>query len=144
VGKPYADDDSYTRAFLAVVRSAPEILRYEGGISDRERMAAIYREARGFVLLSSMESLSLSALEAAACECPLLLSDLPWARTSFGVHAQYCPVNASNTVTARCLREFYDAAPSLPVPPRPLTWPDIAGQLRDLYASLLAGGFLPR
>ena len=41
-----------------------------------------YREARGFVLLSAMESLSLSALEAAACECPLFLSDLPWARSS--------------------------------------------------------------
>ena len=38
-----------------------------------------------------MESLSLSALEAAACGCPVLLSDLPWARTVFGQSALVLP-----------------------------------------------------
>ncbi len=83
IGKAYADADSYAQKFFSLARQHPQFIRHEGAISDRARLAQIYREARGFVLLSSMESLSLSALEAAACGCPLLLSDLPWARSTF-------------------------------------------------------------
>lgn len=78
IGKAYSDSDPYALRFFQLARQHPKILRFEGPINDRSQLAAIYREARGFVLLSAMESLSLSALEAAACECPLLLSDLPW------------------------------------------------------------------
>ena len=105
-------------------------------MENRARLAQIYREARGFVLLSSMESLSLSALEAAACECPLLLTDLPWARSSFGGHAGYCPV-AGLRRTAECLRKFYDAAPSLEPPPKPAAWSDVARQLKAIYERAL-------
>jgi len=83
--------------------------------SGSRRVARIYREPR-FVLLSSMESLSLSALEAAACECPLLLSDLPWARSTFGDAASLLSVGSPEHA-AKNLRTFYDAAPSLA--PRP-------------------------
>jgi len=82
IGEPYNKEDPYYRKFLSVVRTAGEIVRYEGGISERSKMAAIYQNASGFVLLSSMESLSLSALEAAAGGCRLFLADLPWARSS--------------------------------------------------------------
>jgi glycosyltransferase involved in cell wall biosynthesis len=139
IGKPYAESDAYYQEFLALVKSQPELVRYEGGISDRTRLAEIYRRARGFVLLSTMESLSLSALEAAACECPLLLSDLPWARTVFGESASYCPVTDSTQTTARHLRQFHDAASTLPVPPKPKTWRQVAGQLKGIYEGLLAG-----
>ena len=123
---------------MRLAGSHPQIIRYEGPIQDRARLAAIYREARGFVLLSTWESLSLSALEAAACECPLLLSDLPWARTFFHDRASYCPVAKATTRTAAVLREFYDAAPGLPRPQRPLSWLEIAKQLKSVYDSLLA------
>lgn len=99
-------------------------------------LSQIYREARGFVLLIAWESLSLSALEAAACECPLLLSNLPWARTVFQDRASYCPLVKSVARTAKELRRFYDAAPGLPLPPRPLTWLEVAQQLETLYRSL--------
>lgn len=56
--------------------SPPGILRNESPIQDRAHLAQVYSEARGFVLLNAMKILSLSALEAAACECPLLLSRL--------------------------------------------------------------------
>lgn len=137
VGRPYAEDDPYARRFLEVARQHPKWVRFEGAIADRARMARVYREARGFVLLSSMESLSLSALEAAACGCPLLLSDLPWARTTFGAAADYCPVTRSTADTARHLRNFHTAAPQLPVPPRPKSWPEVAEQLKEIYRSLL-------
>ena len=111
-------------------------MRFEGAISDRNVLSRIYREARGFVLLSDMESLSLSALEAAACECPLLLSDLPWARTYFKEDAVYCPISSASA-TAQHLRQFYDAAPGLKPPPKPPTWLDVARQLKAIYESLL-------
>jgi hypothetical protein len=85
-----------------------------------------------------MESLSLSALEAAACECPLLLSDLPWARCTFAASARYCSVSQSVTDTARNLREFYDAAPTLPPPPKPASWVQIGRELKTVYEAVLS------
>ena len=95
IGQPYSEGDPYGIRFNELAQAQPKWIRYEGPVQDRTRLAAIYREARGFVLLSTMESLSLSALEAAACECPLLLSDQPWARTVFEKHASYCPVTSN-------------------------------------------------
>ena len=137
IGKPYSDTDPYGQRFLQIARENPRFVRYEGPISDRARLATIYREARGFALLSNMESLSLSALEAAACEAPLLLSDQPWARTVFQQHATYCPVTNSASRTARVLREFYDAAPNLRPPPRPQSWLEIGRELKTVYEAVL-------
>ncbi|MGD0351471.1 MAG: glycosyltransferase family 4 protein [Verrucomicrobiota bacterium] len=136
IGRAYSDSDAYAQKFFALAKQHPQIIRYEGAFSDRARLAQIYREARGFVLLSAMESLSLSALEAAACECPLLLSDLPWARSTFGEHAGYCPVSSPER-SADFLKKFYDAAPSLKPPPKPATWSDVARRLKNIYERVL-------
>ncbi|MFM2081843.1 MAG: hypothetical protein RL380_534, partial [Verrucomicrobiota bacterium] len=87
LGQPYGERDAYYQTFRALAEKNPTFLRFTGPVNDRAALATIYRQARGFVLLSAMESLSLTALEAAACACPLLLSDLPWARSAFGDHA---------------------------------------------------------
>jgi glycosyltransferase involved in cell wall biosynthesis len=137
IGKPYSETSSYAQRFLELTRKHPQVLRYDGPIADRAKLAQVYREARGFVLLSAMESLSLSALEAGACGCPLLLSDLPWARISFGKDATYCPV-ASPEKMAGSLKEFYQRSPNLPVPQRPLSWVDVAQRLKAIYEKLLA------
>lgn len=137
LGEPYAADAPYAVEFRRLAAEHPGVIRYEGGVRDRSQLARIYSEAKGFVLLSTMESLSLSALEAAACGCPLLLSELPWARTSFGNGARYCRI-ADTAATAAALRQFYDEAPRLPRPARPKSWAEIAVQFRDLYASLVA------
>jgi len=138
IGKPYSEADACAQRFVALAKAHPDTLRYEGPIGDRARLAQVYREARGFVLLSAMESLSLSALEAAACECPLLLSRLPWATTVFRENACYCPVASPAARTAAFLRQFYDAAPGLKPPPRPLTWLEVGQQLKRLYETLLS------
>lgn len=137
IGKPYSDADPYAQRFLRLVAGAPDLVRFEGAVTDRARLAAIYREARGFVLLSTMESLSLSALEAVACECPVLLSDLPWARSVFGDDAHYCPIGTAAR-TAPVLRRFYDEAPGLRPPGKPATWREVARQLTDIYEMLLS------
>jgi glycosyltransferase involved in cell wall biosynthesis len=136
IGKPYADSEPYAQRFLEFARQNAPTVRYEGAISDRAQLARVYREARGFVLLSTMESLSLSALESAACECPLLLSDLPWARTTFRENASYCPITSPQQ-TAVHLRQFYDAATTLKPPQKPATWVEIARQLKAVYESVL-------
>jgi glycosyltransferase involved in cell wall biosynthesis len=136
VGKPYSEGDTYAQAFLNLTLRHPDIIRFEGAIQDRAKLSEVYRSARGFVLLSTQESLSLSALEAAACGCPLLLSDLPWARTVFKEHASYCPVTGPAR-TAETLRRFYDTAPTLPVPSKPLSWLDVGKQIRNVYEHVL-------
>jgi glycosyltransferase involved in cell wall biosynthesis len=132
IGKAYSESDPYARAFFELARSHPKIIRYEGPIQDRQKLAQAYRQARGFVLLSARETLSLSAFEAAACECPLLLTDLPWAKTTFKECASYCPVTSAER-TARVLRAFYEAAPNAKLPPKPASWLEIAQQFKAVY-----------
>lgn len=136
IGKAYSDADPHAKRFFALAQENPQIIRYEGPIEERVKLAEVYRQARGFVLLSQWESLSLSALESAACECPMLLSDLPWARTTFKENASYCPI-ASPSRTAPFLRRFYDAALTLKLPPKPGSWLEVARQLQEIYKSLL-------
>lgn len=137
IGKPYSAADPYAGRFLDFAKQHPSLVRYEGAISDRAKLAQVYRQARGFVLLSTMETRSLAAEEAAACECPLLLSDLPWARCVFGQNASYCPVTRSTGRTASILRRFYDEAPRLPVPPKPKTWLEVARIFQAVYETAL-------
>ena len=136
VGRPFSEADAYYREFVALCRQYPRTLRYDGLPRTQVELAGIYREARGFVLLSRWESQSLSALEAAACECPLLLSDLPWARTTFGQQASYCPIGSTNR-TAKQLRAFHEQASRLPLPPKPLTWSEVALALKRIYEHVL-------
>jgi glycosyltransferase involved in cell wall biosynthesis len=138
IGRPHTQGDAYSERFIKLAREHPDQIRYEGFV-PQERLVQAYREARGFVLLSQYETNSLAALEAAACECPLLLTDQPWARTTRGDRASYCPPRASVSATARILRSFYDSAPNLPRPPRPHSWAEVGRQLKGIYESLLAG-----
>jgi len=135
LGNPYGKDDPYYLRFLTLAEKHSDFVRYAGPVNDRAELARIYQSARGFVLLSTMESLSLSALEAAASGCPLLLSDLPWARSTFGHNATYCPVGKT-VLTAEALRRFHEEAPSLPTPAMPCRWGDVANQLVQIYEKL--------
>ena len=138
IGRPYSEMDPYGQKFSRLTRASPEFLKYEGAIADRNRLARVYSEARGFVLLSAVESLSLSALEAAACGCPLLLSDLPWARGTFGNSASYCPVTRLRHRTAEVLHQFYRSASNSPLPPKPMSWAEVARKLKELYQHLMS------
>jgi glycosyltransferase involved in cell wall biosynthesis len=136
IGKPYADSDPYAQQFIALAKQHPQAVRYEGPIQDRTRLAEVYCAARGFVLLSAFETHSLAAEEAAACGCPLLLSDLPWAHSVFGDMASYCPLGQA-VVTASHLRIFYDLAPTLPKPRKPKSWLAVGQQLKEIYQAVV-------
>lgn len=138
VGKPYSDSDPYGQRFVRLASENKEWVRYDGAVSDRQELANIYRQARGFVLLSEIETLSLSAFEAAACDCPLLLSDLPWARSTFFDSAKYGPVACADSATATALKRFYEEAPNIRPTFRPPRWVDIGRQLKGIYEGLLS------
>ncbi len=137
VGRPFAEDSAYYQEFLKLQRANPKVLRYEGPISGRAELARVYRQARGFVMWSLWESLSISAIEACACRCPLLLTDLPWARAVFGNAFSTLPRKTDISAAAARLREFYDAAPNLKPPPKPASWPDVARQVASVYERVL-------
>jgi glycosyltransferase involved in cell wall biosynthesis len=137
IGKPYAEHDPYYWQFLDVVKSSGGLVDYLGAIEDRSALGKIYRDARGFVLPSTMETQSLAALEAAAVGCPLLLSDLPWARQTFGDEATYLSLSSRSSFASQ-LKTFYQQAPGLPAPSRPATWSEVAGRLLKLYELFLA------
>jgi len=136
IGGPYSMEDPYYLKFMEVVHGSNGLLRYEGGIRDRGEMAKVYEEAPGFVLLSAMETRSLSAEEAAAGGCPLLLAELPWARASFGTKATYSPLG-SREEEARKLKEFYHGVGKAPRPPVPCRWVEVGKQLLGIYGTLL-------
>jgi glycosyltransferase involved in cell wall biosynthesis len=137
IGKPYSEADPYVKRYMALAQAHPEFIKTDPvPFGARAQLAEVYNSARGFVLLSAMETRSGAAEEAAACGCPLLLSDLPWARSVFGENATYCPI-ADVTTTAKNLKAFYDAAPSMPAPPKPESWPMVGEQLKQIYQSLL-------
>jgi glycosyltransferase involved in cell wall biosynthesis len=137
IGEPYSKGDPYYKKFFSVVESSKGLVKYEGGISDRAKMATIYKSASGFVLFSSMESLSLSALEAAAGNCPLLLADLPWAKSTFGNGARYCQLGSWEQ-ESKVLKDFYKRIDKAPRAPLPCRWSEVGAQLKQIYGSLLA------
>lgn len=136
IGKPYHLEDPYFRLFLKTLAEAGPWVEYVGSIEDRAELAGEYRRAAGFVLLSSMESQSLSALEAAACGCPLLLSDLPWARCSFGKESSYAPI-ASTEKTAAFLQKFLRNVLSAPRVSKVCSWDEVANRLVEVYRAAM-------
>jgi glycosyltransferase involved in cell wall biosynthesis len=136
IGRPLSESDEYFRKFSELCGNHPDVLRHENVMRSHTDLAGIYRQARGFVLLSRWETQSLSALEAAAAECPLLLSDLQWAHATFGDTVRYCQIAPVNE-TARCLRDFYDEAPSLGPPVKPARWSEVAERLQHIYQTVV-------
>lgn len=135
IGKPYSESDPYFLRFVETAQASQGIVEYLGPIQDREKLAARLHAARGFVLPSTMETQSLAALEAAAVGLPLLLSDLPWARTTFRTNATYLPL-CSGLLLADYLKSFFDRALRLPVPSRPQRWSEVAQGLQAIYQSV--------
>jgi glycosyltransferase involved in cell wall biosynthesis len=144
VGKPYSEQDPYYREFLRIWTTNREFIDFSGPIDDRTELARAYSRARGFVLFSLFESLSLSALEAAAAGCRMLITDLPWARTTFGKNAAYCSPRATAAESGRILRNFSEAIEFQPKPEKPLRWVEVADRLLLIYDSARRRGVAPQ
>lgn len=138
IGSPYSQEDPYYINFLNLQKRHPEIIIYKGAISDRNHLATAYRRSSGFVLYSLMESQSLSALEAAACQCRLLLADYPWARSTFGDKANYFKPDLNPSQLADCLKKYYCNLESLVKPDLPKKWLEIGSIVKANYQKILS------
>ncbi len=139
IGKPYSESDPYYLRFLDVVHRSKGLVTHESNITDPQVLAPILQACRGFVLLSTMETQSTAALAAAAAGCPLLLSDLPWARDTFGDRAFY--FEKSNFTLGKLAEKliwFYVQHPKHSSNFQILTWRDAGVQLREIYLEISA------
>jgi len=59
---------------------------------DRQVLAAVYRRATLLLHTAEAEGFGLPLIEALACNCPVVASDLPVLREIAGTAATYCPV----------------------------------------------------
>jgi glycosyltransferase involved in cell wall biosynthesis len=124
--------DILLRVFARVVRDYPDLelvrvggeltelqsrLAEELGIAGRivplarltkQQLAGVYRQAAMVLQTSEAEGFGLPVIEAMACGCPVVASDIPPLREAGGAAAEYCPVGAieawSDTVV-RLMRE---------------------------------------
>jgi glycosyltransferase involved in cell wall biosynthesis len=135
LGRPYSETDPYFLSFLQIAANSHGLVEWHGEVTDRGSLADYYRRARAFVLPSTMESQSLSALEAAACKCSLILTDLPWARTTFGPSAIYLPDTGDSDALAPALSKALAQSATNP-PPRVLSWVEVADRLNGIYNTL--------
>jgi glycosyltransferase involved in cell wall biosynthesis len=136
LGKPFDYESAYWKEFERLIDN--NIVKHHQHIGTEAGLIEQFRKARGYVLMSRFENWSLAAHEAAACGLPLLVPDQPWSRERFGEQATYFPKSASNG-SAAALRAFYEKAPDLPSPNlRLYSWREVAEQLRQVYARVLA------
>ena len=108
-----------------------------GGAMLRSALAG----ARAFALPSWCEGTSLAALEAAAAGLPLVLSDLPGERDSFGALAEYCDPGDPASIAAAVMRAA-ERGPA-PEPERAAfaerhSWQQHARATAEAYATALA------
>lgn len=135
LGKPYSENDPYFKEFKSLVDG--KIVRYPGFVSTEEKFQYT-RGARGFVLLSQLESGCVAVQEAASAGLPLLLSDLTWARgypPSDDVH--HVKLGSQSGINA-AVQKFYAQAHRLPRQTFPvLSWEQTARQYADFYERVL-------
>lgn len=136
IGQELEEGNPSLDSLFKLAAAHPHFLQFLGPIADVSTRARIYRSARGCVLHSSFDRFTSAPWEAAAAGCPLLLSDLPWARSAFPDRASYFPSRGTPASLAAHLRAFYEQAPVLPVP-RPLSSRELAEKLIEIYQGLL-------
>jgi glycosyltransferase involved in cell wall biosynthesis len=111
---------------------------------DRQAVAALYRRASLTLLPSEAEGFGLPVLEALACGCPVVASDLLSVREVGGEAAVYCPVGDVPRwveTVAGILSGTH------PIPPREarlaraelFSWQSHAATILAAYQELLAG-----
>lgn len=113
-----------------------QIIRIEKVDPGLESWASALRSGRGLVLAGQSECVPQLALDAAACECPMLANDTKAMRVVFGESMRYYQLGDSIPKLARLLRQFYDEASQMSGAAKPLTWEQTASRIRGIYEAL--------
>jgi glycosyltransferase involved in cell wall biosynthesis len=141
-------------ALTALQSSQAEELGISGNIVQaphltKAQLAAVYQDASFLLQTSDAEGFGLPVIEAMACGCPVVASDLASLREAGGSAAQYCPVadvEAWSETVIRLLRERQTARErweSLRTVARhhasAFTWPENAKQTIAIYHQVSRG-----
>jgi glycosyltransferase involved in cell wall biosynthesis len=154
--------DILLRVFASVLREFPELCLVKVGGSlddqqwaladdlgvrnrmialpdvDRRMLAGLYKNAAVLLQTSDAEGFGLPVIEALACGCPVVASDLPSLREAGGEEAAYCPVG-DITSWAAAVRSIL-SAPTLRTARQPhvrFSWSEAARQIAVLYRRVL-------
>jgi glycosyltransferase involved in cell wall biosynthesis len=128
VGDIRDPNDPSARAVLRSVRSAE--VELVTGI-DSEELASLYAGCAAFVLASRREGLPISALEAAAAGCRLVLGGLFQLREAFGSTASYAaPGDASSLASAITMELEQPRKRAIDIP---RSWSEIAAMTSRVY-----------
>ncbi len=83
-------------------------LKFTGQVDDLETLVGYYRNASVFVFPSLYESSGLPPIEAMACNCPVVVSDIPAHRERCGTAAVFCDPRDPNDIYAAVRRVVDD------------------------------------
>ena len=128
-------NDPYFKAFEKEVDN--KYVFYPGYVS-KEWRDCIESHASGYVLLSLGESGCIAVYEAAACNMPLLLSNLPWAwGYENPTDISFCDQDNEEEAIKQ-LKEFYDTSGQLTHSPFSIhTWGEVAKMYVRQYERIL-------
>lgn len=143
VGGPLTEEQTRMAADLGVapfLRSAPFL--------ERSELATLYRHAETLLLTSEAEGFGLPLVEAMACGCPVVASDLPVTREVCGEAGEFCPVadvDAWAVATSTLLMRFGKSAESRAQKrldclrrAQRFSWFENARQISGIYAEVLS------
>jgi len=132
-------DDRYAQDLLAGAETGAEIgaeprIRFLGMVS-RARLGVLLRNAALFVLPSFHEGLPIAALEALACGCPVLLSDIQPNLDLDLPPSRYFPVGDVAALAAR-LADHAEARKQVLLPDSLMDWDEVAQRTAATYRKL--------
>lgn len=129
--------DVHGSAFATMLRSqASDSVRFLG-VQQRSVLRALYDQADLFVLPSTHEGLPISALEAASCGTPMLLSDIRPNRDLGLGEANYFPVGDEAALAERLRRPGGEYSYDSDAIRRSFDWQNIAEQTLKVYRQVI-------
>ena len=128
--------DEQVARHRAIAGSHAADLVHLGWIGRRDQLKWIYQHARALVLMSTLESFSLTPIEAGSVGCGLVLSDLPVHREVAGDHAVYVPCGDSAALARALASEVASWTPGSRRWQWDQTWRRHAEQLYRVFESV--------
>jgi glycosyltransferase involved in cell wall biosynthesis len=101
---------SLTNSFAQIPEDITSEINFVGPVDDPIRLVSYYRNAKCLMFPSLYESSGLPPIEAMACGCPVIVSDIPALRERCGDAAIYCDPHDVESITAAVERIMDDPA----------------------------------